>query len=150
MSAKKVDEEEKLKELVLRNAKEGRVIVMMYEGPVAVDLEEIIKQPTEGLLYDLNRDKATILTFIDDPKWINDFAVALVIEKLKEKNKQLRTTLDKARKVIQAYSDYLEGEYEEIPEQKGGNAWLEANPVKKSREEELADEWREEHPKEIL
>jgi hypothetical protein len=37
---------------------------------------------------------------------------------------KLRACKDKARKVIQAYSDYLEGEYEVIPEQKAGNAWL--------------------------
>ena len=48
------------------------------------DLEEIIKQPTEGLLYDLNRDRATVLTLMDDPKWVNDFAVGLVITKLKK------------------------------------------------------------------
>ena len=49
-----------------------------------IDLEELIAQPTQGLLYDLNRDSATVLTFIDDPKWVNDYAVGLVITRLKE------------------------------------------------------------------
>ena len=77
-------EKENLKELILKKAKEGKVIFMTVEGPMETDLEEFIKQPTEGLLYDLNRDRVTVLTLIDDPKWINDFAVGLVITKLKE------------------------------------------------------------------
>ena len=75
---------EKLRELVLQKEKEGKVVIMTWEGPREADLEEIIKQPTEGLLYDLNRDRITVLTLIDDPKWVNDFAVGLVIKKLKE------------------------------------------------------------------
>ena len=60
---------------------------MTIEGLMAVDLENFIKQPTEGILYDLNRDRATVLTFMREgnPKWINDYAVGLVIAKLKEK-----------------------------------------------------------------
>jgi hypothetical protein len=51
---------------------------------MVADLDEFIKQPADGILYDLNRLEETALTFIDDPKWVNDFAVALVIRKLKE------------------------------------------------------------------
>lgn len=75
---------EKFRDLLLKKAKEGKVIFMTIEGPMEANLEEFIKQPTEGILYDLNRDRATVLTFLDDPKWINDFAVGLVIGKLKE------------------------------------------------------------------
>ncbi|MDP2362434.1 MAG: hypothetical protein Q8M94_01555 [Ignavibacteria bacterium] len=83
MNIKTKGEREKLQKLILRSAKKGKVILKTFEGLVMVDLEEIVRQPTEGLLYDLNRDKATVLAFISDVKWINDFAVALVIEKLK-------------------------------------------------------------------
>jgi hypothetical protein len=41
----------------------------------------------------LNRDEATILTFIDDPKWINDFAAAKVIRALKDKIDELENEL---------------------------------------------------------
>ena len=75
---------EELKELILQKAEEGKVVISTIEGLMIADLEEIIKQPTEGLLYDLNRDRPTILTLIDDPKWVNDLAVNLVITKLKE------------------------------------------------------------------
>ena len=70
-------------ELIREKEKEGKICVRTIEGLEAIDLNEVIKQPTEGLLYDLNRDKATILTLMDD-KWINDYACALVIERLKE------------------------------------------------------------------
>lgn len=74
-----------IKDLILKKAEEGKIVFMTLEGPMEADLDEFIKQPTEGILYDLNRDCATVLTFIEDPKWVNDFAVGLVIAKLKEK-----------------------------------------------------------------
>ena len=79
-----MDKKEELKERILQKANEGKVVLMTFAGIMEVDLEEFIKQPTEGLLYDLNRDRVTVLSFLDDPKWVNDFAVGLVIAKLKE------------------------------------------------------------------
>ena len=79
-----MNEKLSLKELVLQKEKEGKIVFMTFDGPMEADLEEIIKQPTEGLLYDLNRDRATVLTFIEDPRWVNDYACCLVISKLKE------------------------------------------------------------------
>jgi hypothetical protein len=81
MTKKKMSKEE-FKEFVLQNSREGKVVFMTVEGAMSMDLDEIIKQPTEGLLYDLNRDKATVLSWIDDPKWVNDFAVSMVITEL--------------------------------------------------------------------
>jgi len=80
-----MDSKQSFRDLVLQKEKEGKVVFMTIEGPMVADLEEFIKQPTEGLLYDLNRDRATVLTFIDkEPKFVNDYAVGLVISKLKE------------------------------------------------------------------
>ena len=77
-----------LKEIVLEAEKENRVVFMAIDGPLSVDLDEFISQPTEGLLYDLNRDRITCLTWLDDPEvgkfWINNFCVMKVITKLKE------------------------------------------------------------------
>jgi len=78
------DKKESFRDLVLNKAEEGKIVFMTFDGPMEADLEKFIEQPTEGLLYDLNRDRATVLTFIEDPKWVNDFAVGLVIAKLKE------------------------------------------------------------------
>ena len=82
----------KLKDLILQKETEGKIVFMTAEGPHEADLEQFINQPTEGLLYDLNRDRCTVLAFIDDPnmKWVNDFAVNLVITKLKGENEKLR------------------------------------------------------------
>lgn len=74
---------ESFKNHVLEKEKEGTVVLMTVEGSVEVNLDDLVKQPAQGILYDLNRDKATVLTFIDDPKWVNDYAVGLVITKLK-------------------------------------------------------------------
>jgi hypothetical protein len=78
------DEKQELKELILAKAKEGKVVFATFEGLMAADLNEFIKQPADGILYDLNRLPEVVLTFLDDPKWVNDFAVSLVIRKLKE------------------------------------------------------------------
>lgn len=78
-----MEDKEELKNLVLQKEKEGKVALMTPEGLLSANLEVFIKQPTEGLLYDLNRDKATVLTLMDK-KWVNDYAVGLVIAKLKE------------------------------------------------------------------
>ena len=53
-------------------------------GLTVVLFKDFIKQPTDGMLYDLNRDEATVLTFLPDTKWINDYAVVKVIRELKK------------------------------------------------------------------
>lgn len=77
-----------LKEIILEAEKAGDIVFMTCDGLMRTKLDKFISQPTEGLLYDLNRDRATILSFIDDPKrnkfWVNDFCVMKVITKLKE------------------------------------------------------------------
>ena len=81
-------QKESLGDLLLRKEKEGKVITVDCEGGLQeTDLNEFITQPTEGILYDLNRDKVTCLTWLNMDKarlWINNYAVAVVIEKLKE------------------------------------------------------------------
>jgi hypothetical protein len=83
--AKRISAMKSLAELVQAEEQKGNIVVAGFEGLMSMNLEEFIKQPTEGMLYDLNRDKATVLTFIEDKKWVNDYAVGLVIAKLKEK-----------------------------------------------------------------
>ncbi|MCD4651267.1 MAG: hypothetical protein K8S56_05710 [Candidatus Cloacimonetes bacterium] len=79
-----MDHPKKLKDTILKKEKEEIAVFMTHEGLCEADIEELVRQPVEGLLYDLNRDRSTILAFIEDPKWINDFAVMLIIKKLKE------------------------------------------------------------------
>lgn len=77
-------ETENIRDYVLEEANKGNVVVNTECGLVTYKLSEIVKQPTEGLLYDLNRDSMKILTFINDPKCVNDFACSQVIRYLKE------------------------------------------------------------------
>jgi len=83
-----------ISDVVLREEKKGNVVFSDFEGYRAVGLDDFIGQSTKGLLYDLNRSPETVLTFIEDPKWVNDYAVGLVIKRLKEKNAELVEVLD--------------------------------------------------------
>ena len=84
----KLKKEEDFKKIILAEYKRDNIVICDHEGLKTMPLDEIIKQPTDGLLYDLNRNEAVIFTFIDDPKWINDYACAQVIRKLKDNREQ--------------------------------------------------------------
>jgi len=79
----------KIKDKILKEYKNGNIVVAGIGGLQCMSLNEFIKQPIEGMLYDLNRDEATVLTFINDPKWVNDYAVCQVIRALKKRIEEL-------------------------------------------------------------
>ena len=83
MSEDVKDKFEQFRDVVLEEYSKGNIVYMGIEGPVSVPLQDFIKQPADGLLYDLNRDETTVLTFIKHEKWVNDFTVAKVIRELK-------------------------------------------------------------------
>lgn len=66
---------------------------MTIAGPLAVSIDDFCNQGAKGILYDLNRDEATTLTLAsdDNPRWVNDIAVAKVITHLKAKLEQYET-----------------------------------------------------------
>lgn len=76
---------ESIKEKVLAEYEKGNIVVQSYEGLLTTSINEFLEQPADGILYDLNRNEAVVLTFINDPKWVNDYAVAKVIRAMKEK-----------------------------------------------------------------
>ncbi len=79
---------------ILQEYKNGNVVVATFDGIQSMALSEFIKQPVDGMLYDLNRNEAVILTFVDkDPKWINDYALTQVVRALKLKIEQLEKTI---------------------------------------------------------
>ena len=82
---------ENITELVLNQYDNGNIVVAGIEGFQAMSIKEFIKQDAEFMLYDLNRSEAVVLTFIDDPKWVNDYAVAKVIIALKERILELES-----------------------------------------------------------
>lgn len=77
------------RDLVLEEEKKGNVVVATCEGLMKIKLDDLINQPVEGLLYDLNRDAATILQFVNEPKWVNDYACMQVIRELKRRIQEL-------------------------------------------------------------
>lgn len=68
-------------------SKNGNIVLMTVEGLVVVKLEDFIKQPADGILYDLNKNESVALTFLrnQEIRGINDFAAALTIKALKSK-----------------------------------------------------------------
>ncbi len=80
---------EKIKDKILEEYKKGNIVIATNEGIRVMPIKEFVKQPTEGILYDLNRCEAVVLTFLPDPKWVNDYAVAKVITELKKRIKEL-------------------------------------------------------------
>lgn len=74
---------EELRDFILAERDKGNIIVRGLDGVVmSMNLDEFVKQPADGMLYDLNRLEEISLTFLADPKWVNDFAVAMTIRKL--------------------------------------------------------------------
>lgn len=65
---------------VLEDWNNGNLVFVDMEGLKSVKFEDFIKQPLNGMLYDINRNAATILTLINDPKWVNDFALTKLLE----------------------------------------------------------------------
>ena len=82
---------EEIKDKILEEYKKGNVVFAGIEGLLVMPIKDFIKQPTEGILYDLNRSEAVVLTFLPDPKWVNDYAVAKVIAELKNRIEELES-----------------------------------------------------------
>lgn len=78
-----------LKDLIEQEYKDGNIVISTIDGFQGMKLDEFIKQHTDGMLYDLNRSEEVVLTFIPDPKWVNDFAVCKVIRALKNRIHEL-------------------------------------------------------------
>lgn len=64
--------------------KNGNITIETIEGLAVIPLDDIVNWEADSLLYDLNRDKSTTISLGRDgmERWINDYAVAVVIEHL--------------------------------------------------------------------
>ena len=82
---------EELRDKILAEEKKGNIVFWAIDELAVANLDNFITQPVEGILYDLNRLPEVVLTFIDDRKWINDYAVYLVIKRLKEELEKERS-----------------------------------------------------------
>lgn len=77
---------------VLENERKGKVTYMTGMGLMTSTLESFCRQDADGVLYDLNRDRATTITLGRNGggRWINDYAVAMVIEYLMKEIERLK------------------------------------------------------------
>ena len=94
------DEKKKWSEIVLEERDKGNVVYLAIDTVLVAPVKEIIKQPADGLLWDLNRDEVTALTFMDEEDkihWVNNFAVALVIKELKKRIDELEAEIKRRR-----------------------------------------------------
>lgn len=104
-------QKKKWSEIVLEERDKGNVVFLCVDEVMVAPVKEIIKQPAEGLLWDLNRDGATALSFMDEEgmiHWVNNFAVSLVI-------KELKRQLDEAlveNATLEEYATHKPGCYE--------------------------------------
>lgn len=87
-------EEKELAEKILAEYKKGNICYRTIDGIFEMPIEEFVKQPLEGMLYDINRDGATIITFLNDPKWTNDFALTKLLEYYYDRCKKLEKKLE--------------------------------------------------------
>ena len=74
---------EEIKKLVLECEKKNEIVFMTIEGFASMDIDDFLKQPIEGILYDLNRLPEVVFGYLDDPKWVNDYAMIQIIRELK-------------------------------------------------------------------
>ena len=85
-------------DFILAKNKEGKAVYYVSPNELAVSaLADLCNQSADGILYDLNRDEASILAFAgeDNPYWVNNYATAQVIRYLKGRVEELEQQLNK-------------------------------------------------------
>ena len=95
-------ENKELLELILSNEKNHEITLMTVEGLMKVSIDNLVNQNAQGILYDLNRDKASILSMVEgkSKRWVNDYATACVIEELKAQNIALLKKIEEQTEMI--------------------------------------------------
>ena len=74
---------------VLIEYKKGNICYEDIEGIKTVPINEFVKQPIEGMLYDLNRLEEIILTRLGN-NWINDYALVKLLRYYHKENERLK------------------------------------------------------------
>lgn len=84
---------EQVRSIMQKCNEEGKIMFFNDEGICTQSYESFVSQPAEGVLYDLNRDIASSLTFFSE-RTINDIGAAMVIKKLMEENAELKKEIE--------------------------------------------------------
>ena len=73
-------------DIVVKNLKEGNITYVNKDGVFLVNMDEFLKLSYEEILETLNRNPDKILEMAKNSKtlkWVNDFAIAEIVKKLK-------------------------------------------------------------------
>ena len=96
METKEKEIFESIRDKVLAEWDKGNLVYADVDGLKSIKFDDFIKQPLEGMLYDINRCLPVIVTYIEDLKWVNDFALTKLLEyyynKCEEQEKTLSTS----------------------------------------------------------
>ena len=102
---------------VLALEADNKVAFMTVDGLKYSQIDEFVKQPLEGQLYDVNRDRATLYTMANENKnkrWINDLALVYMyeyanktIEEQRRHITELECELDLTRKSIEKLKHHI-------------------------------------------
>lgn len=84
----RTEQRQHIKDMVLAEWEKKHVVFASIDGLHKCSLDEFVKQPLEGILYDINRDESTVTAFLNDPKWINDYALTKLLRYYYEKSKE--------------------------------------------------------------
>ena len=120
MTAERTPKIGKLRDKILAEREKGNIVFWGVPGELhTAKLDDFVTQPAEGILYDLNRLEEICMTFLDDPKWVNDFAIALTIRKLKD---ELSAATDRLEKRNDFTAEHIEQDATEEAAQ--GGVWV--------------------------
>ena len=102
---------------VLALQEDNKVAFMTIDGLKYSPIDEFVKQPLEGQLYDVNRDRATLYSMANENKnkrWINDLALVYMyeyanktIEEQRRHITELECELDLTRKSIEKLKHHI-------------------------------------------
>lgn len=99
---------EELINKILTNQKNNAVIIMTVDGLMGSSVDDLLNQPAEGVLYDLNRDYASLMALANKGKnqrWINDMALSFTFTKLYEKYNEVIKMTESLEKTIKELKD---------------------------------------------
>ena len=88
---------EELRKLVVDEWNKGYLVFQTIEGINKCKMEDFVKQPVDGQLYDINRDYATCMTLLGEETWLNNLAAMRLIEYYYDRCNHQPTTLKTSR-----------------------------------------------------
>lgn len=87
---------EEMRDITKKCLEEKKIPFMNNEGIFVTDYEKFIKQGVDGMMYDLNRDYATIYTLYGQ-RTMNDLGMVILVTHLLNERNELKKELDELK-----------------------------------------------------